>query len=277
MVHVVSVHSFRGGTGKSNLTANLAVLLARRDTRVGVIDTDIQSPGIHVLFGLDGERMGATLNDWLFDRRPIAEVATQVETGPASAPVHLIPSSVEAGEITHVLRNGYDPQRLVSGLRDLVEALSLDVLLIDTHPGLGEETLLALAISDTVLTVLRPDEQDYEGTGVLLDVAAGLDVGRQALVVNKVPSNLDPDLVRSEVAETYGVPVVGILAHDDDMMFLASSGVFVQVHPDHPLTRAFGEVVDYLAADGIPAATEPPATGPSAAAARDDRQRQDES
>jgi anion-transporting ArsA/GET3 family ATPase len=48
---VVSIHSFRGGTGKSNLAANLAVQLGRRGMRVGVIDTDIQSPGIHVLFG----------------------------------------------------------------------------------------------------------------------------------------------------------------------------------------------------------------------------------
>src|SRR4051812_3184556 len=43
---VISVHSFRGGTGKSNTTANLAAIYAREGRRVGVIDTDIQSPGI---------------------------------------------------------------------------------------------------------------------------------------------------------------------------------------------------------------------------------------
>lgn len=54
MVDVVCVHSFRGGTGKSNLSANLAAQLSLRGRRVGVVDTDIQSPGIHVLFGLAG-------------------------------------------------------------------------------------------------------------------------------------------------------------------------------------------------------------------------------
>ena len=49
---IVSVHSYRGGTGKSNTTANLAALLALNGRRVGVVDTDIQSPGIHILFGL---------------------------------------------------------------------------------------------------------------------------------------------------------------------------------------------------------------------------------
>ena len=52
MSKIISIHSFRGGTGKSNITANLAVTVARAGNRVGVIDTDIQSPGIHVLFGL---------------------------------------------------------------------------------------------------------------------------------------------------------------------------------------------------------------------------------
>ncbi len=52
MAKIISIHSFRGGTGKSNTTANVATLLAVQGGRVGVIDTDIQSPGIHILFGL---------------------------------------------------------------------------------------------------------------------------------------------------------------------------------------------------------------------------------
>ncbi|MCK4652104.1 MAG: P-loop NTPase, partial [Methanosarcinales archaeon] len=41
---IVSIHSFRGGTGKSNITANMATYIASKGNRVGVIDTDIQSP-----------------------------------------------------------------------------------------------------------------------------------------------------------------------------------------------------------------------------------------
>jgi MinD-like ATPase involved in chromosome partitioning or flagellar assembly len=45
--------SFHGGTGKSNIIANVAALLAAGGRRVGVIDTDVHSPGIHVLFSMD--------------------------------------------------------------------------------------------------------------------------------------------------------------------------------------------------------------------------------
>jgi MinD-like ATPase involved in chromosome partitioning or flagellar assembly len=80
--------------------------------------------------------------------------------------VYLIPSSIRPGEITRVLREGYDAQLLTTGFRRLVDELDLDVLLIDTHPGLGEETLLSIVISHTLVIILRPDQQDYEGTGV---------------------------------------------------------------------------------------------------------------
>ena len=60
---IISVHSFRGGTGKSNTTANLAALLALRGMRVGVADTDLQSPGIHVLFGFDPGDIKRSLNN----------------------------------------------------------------------------------------------------------------------------------------------------------------------------------------------------------------------
>jgi len=61
---IASFHSFRGGTGTSNTTANLAAVLSARGQRVGVVDTDIQSPGIHVLFGLAGDDLATSLNDF---------------------------------------------------------------------------------------------------------------------------------------------------------------------------------------------------------------------
>lgn len=78
MSKIVSIHSFRGGTGKSNVTANLATIMARSGKRIGIVDTDIQSPGIHVLFGLNEEKIGYTLNDYLWGRCAIENAAYDV-------------------------------------------------------------------------------------------------------------------------------------------------------------------------------------------------------
>src|SRR5216684_3863745 len=166
MAKVVSVHSFRGGTGKSNLTANVATTLALSGKRIGIIDTDIQSPGIHVLFGMDEDSMTRALNDYLWAECPIEQTAYDVtpeKVKAAGGSIHLIPSSIRPGEIARVLREGYDVTRLIDGIRELIKCLSLDYMMIDTHPGLNEETLLSITISDALLIVLRPDSQDYQG------------------------------------------------------------------------------------------------------------------
>jgi septum site-determining protein MinD len=249
---VISVHSFRGGTGKSNTTANLAALFALDGRRVAVIDTDIQSPGIHALFGLRGDEVTASLNDFLWHDVPIEQVAQDVTAAAGTSVrgrIHLIPSSMKPGEIARVLREGYDAQRMTEGFRRLVRLLDLDVLLIDTHPGLNEETLLSLVLSDALLIVMRPDRQDYEGTGITARVAKELQVPRIRIVVNKLPDSFDAASVTARVEDAYGCPVAAVLPHSDDLMRLASEGIFVASYPDHPLVALYRQVASSLVVD----------------------------
>lgn len=249
MSQIISVHSFRGGTGKSNTVASLSALLAESGYRVGVVDTDILSPGIHVLFGLDEEDMKFSLNDYLWGKCDIVQAAYEVSARLGKAlngQIYLIPSSIKAGEIARILREGYDVGLLNDGFHHLIRELNLDVLIIDTHPGLNEETLLAIAISDLLVIVMRPDSQDYQGTGVTVEVARKLDVPRMALIVNKTPQVFDHRAVKEKVEEIYGCEVLAVLPHSDEMMTLASSGIFVLRYPDHPITSTLRGVAKGL-------------------------------
>ncbi|MFN7928121.1 MAG: MinD/ParA family protein [Blastocatellia bacterium] len=248
MAKIISIHSFRGGTGKSNTTANLAALLAGRGWRVGVVDTDIQSPGIHVLFGLQEDQMRHSLNEYLWGKCEIKQAAHDVTPPGIAGRVYLIPASLKAGEIARVLREGYDVSLLNDGFHRLLQELKLDALLIDTHPGLNEETLLSIAISDALVILLRPDQQDYQGTSVTVEIARKLQVARLLLVVNKVPAAFAPAAVKALAERTYAAEVAAVLPHADEMMTLASAGIFALHYPEHPLAIALQEVAARLAA-----------------------------
>ena len=249
MSQIIAVHSFRGGAGKSNITANIAALYAAGGRRVGVVDCDIQSPGIHILFGLDESRVTYSLNDYLWGKCSIGQAAYDV-TPQAGAPLNgqlfLIPASIRAGEIARILREGYDVGLLNDGFHRLIRDLKLDILLIDTHPGLNEETLLSIAISDTLAIVLRPDQQDYQGTAVAAEVARKLDVPRMVMIVNKVPQVFNPAEVKVRVEQAYQCHVLAVLPHSDDLMILASSGIFVLRFPEHTLTSSLRQIAAEL-------------------------------
>lgn len=254
MAQIVAVHSFRGGTGKSNLIANVAATMVRQGQRVGIVDTDIQSPGVHVLFGLNEENMNYSLNDYLWGRCDIKDTAYDVshilmaqgEIGTLKGNLYLVPSSIKASEIARVLREGYDVVRLNDGFQELIRCLNLDYLLIDTHPGLNEETLLSIGISHVLIVILRPDHQDFQGTAVTVDVARKLKVPKMLLVVNKVLSAFDFADLRQQVETTYKVPVAGILPLSEEMVQLASKGIFCLRYSQHPISQTVKGIVDEI-------------------------------
>ena len=249
MPKVVSIHSYRGGTGKSNFTANLAATIALQGNRVGVVDTDVPSPGIHNLFGLEPEHTHKTLNNYLWGEAPIEDVAYEVgeKLGVAGdGKLYLVPSSVKADDIARILKDGYDVKLMNDGFRSLVKTLELDYLFIDTHPGLSKETFLSIAISHVLILILRPDKQDYQGTAVTVDVARQLKVRKMLLAINKVYSSLNVDALKQKVEETYGETVAGLFPLSEDIVQLASEGVFCVNYPDHPVSQEFRKVAQQI-------------------------------
>jgi MinD-like ATPase involved in chromosome partitioning or flagellar assembly len=253
MGKIISIHSFRGGTGKSNITASLAVLLAAEGRRIGIIDTDIQSPGIHVIFGLKEQDIKHSLNEYLWGMCPIESTAHDVTASIrrdsqdlGQGQVLLIPSSMKTGEIARVLREGTDVDLLRDGIRHLVKALNLDALFIDTHPGLNEETLLSIAASDVLIVIMRPDQQDYQGTRITIEVSRKLRVPKMIILVNKTPRIFEFSEVAKEVAQTYESEVAGVLPYAEEMMNLGSAAAFVLRYPDHAITTKLKEIAATL-------------------------------
>ncbi len=85
--------------------------------------------------------------------------------------------------------------------------------------------------------ILRPDQQDFQGTAVTVDVARKLEVPKILMTINKAPESLDFEDLKQQVESIYNIPVAGVLPHSDQMMLLASKGVFALHFPKDPLTK----------------------------------------
>jgi len=236
---IVVFHSFRGGTGKSNLTANLAAYAAMRGRHVGVIDTDIQSPGIHILFGLGGTKLRYTLNDYLRKRCTIDKAAVdltpQLKVKPGS--LHLIPASLNANDISTIIREGYEVTDLRQGFKRIIQDKQLDYLFVDTHPGLDQETLLTIATTDLLFVVMRLDRQDFLGTAITLELAKKLGVPTTYIVLNQCPSIYDFNQVKYDVEREFKVPVATAIPLFTRLIELGSRQLLVRVAPTHLFTR----------------------------------------
>ncbi len=225
--------------------------------RVAIVDTDIQSPGIHVLFGMEEDDVNLSLNDYLWGKCEIYEAVYNVgqtvkmaggKAGLPKGELFLIPSSIRPNEIAKVLREGYDVGTLSDGFQDAIDELELDYFFIDTHPGLNEETLLSIAISDVLILIMRPDRQDFQGTAVTVDVSRKLDIPNLFLLVNKALPEYDFAALKADIERTYSTPVVGILPLSTDVARLSSAGLFALLEPDHEWTTTIKQVAQQVVA-----------------------------
>ena len=160
----------------------------------------------------------------------------------------LIPSSIKASDIARVLRDGYNVNLLDDGYKMLLDALELDVLIIDTHPGLNDEILLSMAFANTLGIILRPDQQDYQGTSISVKLAHNLEVADIALIVNKSPKLFNEEMVKSRVEEAYSGEVAAVIPHSDEFLALSSAKLFVLEYPQDPVTGTFKQIAKRLMA-----------------------------
>lgn len=247
MGEIIAVHSFRGGTGKSNITANLAYAIARHGQRVGVIDTDVQSPGIHTLFGLTKDQIKYTLNDYLLARASLQSVAYDVSErlNLIEGKLFLVPASMDIAQISHILKEGYNVTLLNAGLRDMISQLNLDYLLVDTHPGINEETLLSISLANHTLIVLRADQQDYQGTSITVAVARKLGA-RPSLIINMLPAIFDEADVVKTAQEAYKADVLAVIPHSQEVLSNGSAGLIYAEQPNHIFSQKLDQIYAYI-------------------------------
>ena len=142
------------------------------------------------------------------------------------------------------MREGIDFNLLNEGLQTTITEFDLDYLFIDTHPGLNEETLLSIATSDILIVLLRPDNQDIQGTSVTVDIARSLDVPNLFLLVNKALPKYDFSKIKKDIESEFNAPVTGVLPLTFDMADNASRDLFSLRYPDHEWSRALQGVVE---------------------------------
>ncbi|GAB4578787.1 MAG: MinD/ParA family protein [Anaerolineales bacterium] len=243
MTKTIGIHSFRRSTGKTFFTANLGLLLAQQGWRVAIVDTDFQAPDLHSMFGLSLTQIPFTLNHLLEDEATLEQVVYEISGKKLGikGELHLLPASSDHAAITKILRQGYPVEKLAQVLQELSKKYALDAILMDTSAGLTEESLRSLALADSVAMVMFPDQQHYQGTAVMTDLAHTLQVPSIFLVINQVPEMYDPVQVQREIEAKYQTPVLAVLPYVDACS--TCDDLFVLRYPAHPLTVSLMQIV----------------------------------
>src|SRR3989441_7360415 len=162
---ILAVQSFKGGTGKSTVSANLAVTLARLGKRVAVIDLDLEGPGLHVIFGISDAEIKVTINDVLQSAIPISNAVLDLTSrlGIDSGCLLFCPAGHRLEEILKMVDTSLHIKRFKAVIYHLATEYQLDYLLIDSHPGIEKDTIVSMAVCDVVGLLSQVGHQEMFG------------------------------------------------------------------------------------------------------------------
>ena len=166
---VLAITSGKGGVGKTNVTINVAIAMARLGLRVGVLDADFGLGNVDVLLGISPV---AHVGHVVAGEKRLQDVLVRGPHG-----ITIIPAGSGLQSMTSL--SGAQRDRLLAAL-DLA-CRDLDFLLIDTAAGISDNVMDMLKLAERIVLVtsLEPSAivDAYALTKVLTGTDAGKDIG----------------------------------------------------------------------------------------------------
>jgi flagellar biosynthesis protein FlhG len=173
----IAITSGKGGVGKTQISANLAVALAQRGRKLLLLDADLGLAGLDLALGVTPQH---TLSEVLDGRLTAEEIVAE---GPCG--IRLLPACPGRYEMANLSPKDRD---MLSNAIDICAA-AYDVLLTDTGAGINSNSVSFAASADEVVLVATPDPtsmRDAYAMAKVLTKRAGVETIR--FIANQVTS-----------------------------------------------------------------------------------------
>jgi len=244
--HKFLVMSGKGGVGKTSVAVNLAMALAEKGFKVGIMDVDVHGPDVPRMLGLSGVKAGSA--------------------GDKIEPLHysdnLSAISIEGilpDNDTAVIWRGPLKHAAITQFITEVNWGNLDYLIIDSPPGTGDEPMsVAQTVKDArAIVVTTPQEVALSDVRKSINFCKKLNLEIFGVVEN-MSGYACPhcgetvDLFGTgggeKTAKQFGLRFLGRIPFDPNMVKAADVGeAFQSRYTDAPVTKALHEIADILA------------------------------
>jgi len=248
---IITIHSYKGGTGKTCVAISLAEMLAMKGKRVCLVDLDFHAPNIGFAFDIekadlsinDYLNVGCEVNDILFDLTDRYGYDGRLLIAPADPSIEAIRDMSAKDRKWYMRALG----RLLALRNSLLEEQGLDYLIFDASSGIGYSSINAVVTADIELLVNNMDTVQIEGAKRMIEELYDLFEKKIGLLLNKVPikgrslTEVEAQ-VTVECESLYNLPVLGVIPYFYEILETGVSSSFLKENPTHLFTKILEEI-----------------------------------
>jgi septum site-determining protein MinD len=235
MVRIIDVCSGKGGVGKTTVASNLGIALQKFYKKVVVVDCNLTTSHLGLLFGLYSYPV--TLNSFLKNESRLEDAVYTHHSG-----LKIVPASLDFRDIVNIDVNNFKEKLKLA-------FANYDIVLLDSAPSLGRESLISLQASDEALFVANPHVPslvDVVKCHQLINTLENrpLPLGIILNRVRKKPYEIKLD----EIKQFTELPIIGIIPEDEKIMESANKKTLVTISKQNsPSSIAFFEIASKIA------------------------------
>lgn len=247
MSRTIAIHSSKGGTGKTSLALNLAGSYVSSGKKVCLMDMDSKGPSLHSFFNVTPNNY---FNEYLRGAISIHETLTNIDLDRSGqkGELYVAFSDPEIGAIrefstmdrkwqTKILK------RLINAKKDL-EGLGIDIIILDTSPGVEFGSVNAVAVSDFVLVTVKPNKICIQSIEQVINGIYRM-LGKEcAIIENMCPESKDHYCSLSNT--NLEVPVLESILCRCDIATLVCKEIITLQRPEHPYSKSVFRIRDKL-------------------------------
>jgi len=241
-IRTIAITSGKGGVGKTNITVNLACMLAKMNKKTLVLDADAGLANIDVILGLAPKY---NLHDVLTGERKLSEV---VVSGPGG--IKILPSASGIEEMTDLSRG--QKFTLLEDLDSIQE--NLDFMLIDTAAGIASNVMYFNMAAKEIIVVTTPEPTSLTDAYALIKVLYQKYAKKRfRLLINMVSSAAEAHKVYLRLNHAtdhflnLNIEFLGYILHDKKLQeAVRMQQAFVELYPDSQASLCVKKVAEKI-------------------------------
>jgi len=239
---VLTVTSGKGGVGKTNISANLAICLAASGKKVVLLDADLGLGNLDLVMNINTR---SNLSHVVAGQKTLDEI---IHIGPAGVEVICGGSGIE--ELANL--NQFQRTRLLEQLDKLQD--NADIIIIDTGAGISSQVLCFCQAADHVLVITTPEPSAMTDAYAMIKVLASKRFdGRISLVVNMANTVAEGKRTYRQIADVamrfLNMPIyeAGVICRTDKLTAAVRKRIpVVLAHPRARITSSLAAMAARL-------------------------------
>jgi septum site-determining protein MinD len=212
---IILICSGKGGVGKTTLTANLGIALARLGHRVAVLDADFGLRNLDLLLGLE--------NRIVFTAQEVLDESCRLEQALVKHKQEPNLSLLPAGNPRMLEWLTPDDMQKIAGLL----AERFDYVLIDAPAGVEQGFRNAAAAAREAIVVTNPEVSAVRDADRVIGLLNSMDISPVQLILNRVRPKMMASqemLSVDEVTELLALPLLGLVMEDEQVIVSSNRG-----------------------------------------------------